>query len=124
MFKAGDLDSIKLVSADNIALPHDVEAAIERAVQQGSGDWGVTLTDGVILNLTQQLRDALTGAAAAGENFRLLKGAQMELGRVKKQRDELRQERDFLLGDNENLEDQIDKLLQTVADSKQVDSDE
>jgi len=89
MLTEKDLDGLKLVTdQSNIASTQDTQQALETAFQQGSQGWGVRREQSVILRLARDLKVALALAVQADENGRMLKGAQMELGRVKKQRDE------------------------------------
>ncbi len=84
MLQSNVLDAIKLVEIENFANEIETEFAIEAAIQQGSQKWGVTRDVSVLLSITLQLRTALEEAATADRNARMLKGAQLELGRTKK----------------------------------------
>ncbi len=91
MIKADDLDGIKLVTEENnFASDDDTLNVLEAAFMQGSQGWGVTKDTAILLRMARVLYVALKMAETADENARLLKGAQMELGRVKKQRDTLK----------------------------------
>ena len=93
MLTEKDLDGLKLVTdQSNIASTQDTQQALETAFQQGSQGWGVRREQSVILRLARDLKIALALAVQADENGRMLKGAQMELGRVKKQRDTSQEE--------------------------------
>ena len=84
-----DLDGLKLVTDDNnFAGPQQVDLAVESAIAQGSQGWGVQQDVAVLLSVLRDLAGAQLIAQTADENRRMLKGAQMELGRVKKQRDQ------------------------------------
>jgi hypothetical protein len=91
MLTVKDLDGIKLCSDPSYLASLPVtQQALENVFQQASQSWGVKREDSVVLKLASDLQAALEIAADATANARLLKGAQMELGRVKKQRDELK----------------------------------
>jgi hypothetical protein len=79
-----DLDGFKLVDETNVAPLDATQMALEHAFQQGSQGWGVSREVGVYLSLARDLKLALALANTADEAQRMLKGAQMELGRVKK----------------------------------------
>ena len=97
MIKAEDLDGIKLVTEENnFASDDDTLNVLEAAFMQGSQGWGVTKETAILLRLARVLYAALKLAETADENARLLKGAQMELGRVKKQRNTLKTALDSL----------------------------
>lgn len=87
-----DLEGVKLVGEENFAPIEDVQVDLERAFTQGSQGWGVIREHAVINTLARDLLDALAEAATADENFRMLKGAQMEGGRLKKKVDKLEAE--------------------------------
>ena len=96
MLKPEDLDGLKLVDPENLATEGQVRAALENAYVQGSQGWGVRGDVAVILQLARNLRCALHLAAETesmsiklAEAQNKLKGVQLELGRVKKQRDAL-----------------------------------
>jgi hypothetical protein len=85
MIELQDLEGIKLVTDRGyIASDQEVRQAVETAFQQGSQGWGVNQKDAVLLALAENLRDALLVSTEADDNFRLLKGCQMEGGRLKK----------------------------------------
>lgn len=88
MLKIEDLEGIKLVhNEEYIATEAEAQQSLENVFQQASQSWGIRREEGVILKLARDLKIALALANVAEENGRMLKGAQMELGRVKKQRD-------------------------------------
>ena len=88
MLTLADLEGIKLVSDDSyIATVEEAQQSLEVVFQQASQTWGIRREQGVILRLARDLKIALALAMTAEEAGRMLKGAQMELGRVKKQRD-------------------------------------
>ncbi len=91
-----DLDGVKLVNEENFAPEARVLNVLEEAYMQGSQGWGVTPETAIILHLVRVLRDALALADVSEERQRMLKGAQMELGRVKKARDDAKAQRDEL----------------------------
>lgn len=78
------LDSVKLVSADNLATIAIVEREVQRVVSQGSQGWGVRREDAVILRLVSELRQAQLDAQASTDTHNKLKGLQLENGRLKK----------------------------------------
>ena len=85
--RAVDLDGLKLVEKDYFAQDEEVLNALESAYMQGSQGWGVTNEVRLILTLARDLKEALVLANVADENHRLLKGAQLALGREKKARE-------------------------------------
>ena len=107
-----DLEGLRLVA--NPAYVASIAAtryALENAFTQSAQNWGVGDDVGVILRLASELDDALPLAAENDESARKLAGARMELGRVKKQRDELRGEivkwkagRDSIIADRTSAE--------------------
>lgn len=88
MLTTKDLDGVKLVNEEYIATIAEAQQMLETVFQQASQGWGVRREAGVILRLARDLRISLAISESADEAQRMLKGAQMELGRVKKQRDE------------------------------------
>jgi len=85
MITTEQLDSLKLVIEENAFLSEKaVLDAVEIAVTQGSGGWGVRRQDGVVLTLARQLKGALERAERADEAYKTMKGLQMENGRLKK----------------------------------------
>ena len=133
MLKIEDVNGVKLVTeVNNFASDGDVRNALEGAFVQGSQGWGVSGATAVLLSLARELKAALMLANVADENHRLLKGAQLALGRATKtggiskaavdsltvtvdeqssqikslqqSLDAVRQERDFALGDLEKLD--------------------
>lgn len=89
MLKLEDLDGLKLVHLDYFATDADAELAVEQAITQGSQGWGVRREVGVILKLARDLKISLALAATADKSARMLKGAQLENGRLKKQIEKL-----------------------------------
>lgn len=86
MIKAADLDGVKLVFDEKyFATEEQVQLALEQAFTQGSQGWGVKREAAVLLVMARELRDSLELSTTAEENARLLKGAQMSGGRLKKQ---------------------------------------
>jgi hypothetical protein len=79
------LDGLKLVKEEYIATDSEVDLALEQAFTQGSQGWGVKRAEGVLLRLAQELKLSSALAATADEAGRMLKGAQLENGRLKKQ---------------------------------------
>ena len=77
------------VQPENFAELAMMQDAIDGAIEQGRQGWGVRREQAVMLGLTRQLVIALRLADTADEAQRALKGAQMSLGRITKQRDEL-----------------------------------
>lgn len=94
MLKLEDLDGIKLVKEENFATDSEVGTAVELGIIQGSQGWGVREEISVILKLARDLKIALALAATADENGRMLKGAQLEGGRLKKQIEKLKSDAD------------------------------
>lgn len=86
MITLKDLEGVKLVKEEYYASISDTQDALERVFVQGSQGWGVRRDDGVLLRMARDMNIALALANSADENGRMLKGAQMELGRVKKQK--------------------------------------
>lgn len=82
--KIEDLAGVKLVQDENFTVENLVLDALEEAFIQGSQGWGVTRDTGVLLTLARELHAARLQADTAEDNYRLLKGAQMALGRSKK----------------------------------------
>lgn len=126
MIKLTDLDGVKLVDRTNFADDDEVLNSLEAAYMQGSQGWGVTKEVAIQLTLAECLRAALTIAATADDNRRMLKGAQMELGRVKKQRDTLQSAVDSLTkevqsvrGDLENRQSILDEAEDKILDLQQ-----
>ena len=87
-----DLTGVKLVSDDNFAPLFEVRAAIDYAITQGSQGWGVTREAGVYNFLARELLTALEVATTADENHRMLKGAQLKLGKLEKKIEKLKAE--------------------------------
>jgi len=85
MIKIEDLDGLKLVDENYLASTEVVQQTLENAFQQGSQGWGVRPEISVVLYLARQLADSMTLASTAEEAQRMLKGAQMSGGRLKKQ---------------------------------------
>lgn len=79
-----DVAGVKLADDSNFPPLYEVTAALDHAFAQGSQGWGVTREVGVYLTLARELHAALEIAETADENRRMLKGAQMENGRLKK----------------------------------------
>ena len=80
-----DLEGLKLVSDTSyIASTELTQVALERVFQQASQGWGVRQEGSVLLKLASDLTTALVKAERADESGRLLKGAQMALGRERK----------------------------------------
>ena len=103
MLKLEDLDGIKLVNADYFATDIEAELAVEQAISQGSQAWGVRRDVGVLLKLARDLKIALALAATADQNGRMLKGAQLEGGRLKKQIEKLNAENVELAGERDSV---------------------
>ena len=83
--KIEDVAGVKLVTDENnFASDGDVRNALEGAFVQGSQGWGVGASNAVLLSVARDMKEALMLANVADENHRLLKGAQMALGRAKK----------------------------------------
>jgi hypothetical protein len=81
-----DLDGVKLVYDDSyFAGQHEVDAHIEVLFQQASQGWGLRRLDAVQLAILRDFREAQALAVLADDRQRMLKGAQMENGRLKKQ---------------------------------------
>jgi len=89
-----DLDGVKLANEEYIATTPEVQDALERAFQQASQGWGVRREVGVFLALARDLKMAMHLAETADEAQRMLKGAQMETGRLKKKIEKLEAELD------------------------------
>lgn len=101
MLRIEDLEGLKIVDAANFASEIEVRDALENAYVQGSQGWGVRRDVAVILQLARNLRvqielastaetlreEAVRAGCAYAELQNKLKGMQLELGRVKKQRD-------------------------------------
>ena len=105
------LDGVKLVfGEDYFATPEEVENELERAYQQASQGWGVRREIGVYLALARDLKIATELAATADENQRMLKGAQMEGGRLKKKIAELEAEALAATIKETELKAEIDRL--------------
>ncbi len=120
MIKADDLDGIKLVTEENnFASDDDTLNVLEAAFMQGSQGWGVTKETAILLRLARVLYVALKLAETADENARLLKGAQMELGRVKKQRDTLQKAVDSLTKQVMLADTEIENLALLQAEVSQ-----
>lgn len=115
MIQIKDLEGVKLVhDASYFASVEFTQLKLEQTFVQASQGWGVRQDDAVILRLAGDLRIALSGAADADGAMRLLKGAQLELGRVKKQKHGLEQ---TLVGnktDIEGLRTQLDMSKRLV----------
>ena len=80
-----DLDGIKLISDPTYFMETDaVRMELENAYMQGSQGWGVRREVGVYLALARDLKIAMELAATADNAQRMLKGAQLEGGRLKK----------------------------------------
>jgi hypothetical protein len=110
MLTLKDLEGIKLVSDETYIAPvSDAQTALERVFQQASQGWGIRREDGVLLRMASDIKIALALAESADENGRLLKGAQMELGRVKKQRDVIQADLDVARTQLEVLQKALDK---------------
>ncbi len=117
MIKSEDLDGIKLVTEENnFASADDTLNVLEAAFMQGSQGWGVTKETAILLRLARALYVALQLAETADENARLLKGAQMELGRVKKQRDALQTNVDMLESESRTAVIRVAELEQYNVD--------
>jgi hypothetical protein len=115
--KLEDLDGLKLVEDRNFAPESEVLETLEAAYMQGSQGWGVTRPTAEILYLARALRGAMTVAATAEENYRLLKGAQMEVGRLKKQRDKLEETIKVLRDEVDALTARVSELEVDSADN-------
>jgi|15BtaG_2_1085339.scaffolds.fasta_scaffold06568_2 hypothetical protein len=89
-----DVAPAKLVDPANLPPLNEVQIMLEHAFVQGSQTWGVKREIGIILVLAQELLEALDIAQAADANQRMLKGAQLETGRLRKQVSTLRAELD------------------------------
>jgi len=79
------LDTVKLVPTECFASDVEVEDYVERCAQEASQGWGARAVDMIILRLAGDLRIASSGAEVADGYARLLKGKQLENGRLKKQ---------------------------------------
>lgn len=80
-----DLDGIKLISDPTYFMePEVVRLELENAYMQGSQGWGVRREVGVYLALARDLKIAMELAATADNAQRMLKGAQLEGGRLRK----------------------------------------
>ena len=107
-----DLEGLRRVASPAyLATIEDTRVALRAAFNQAAQAWGVGQDVSVILRLASELDDALPLAAENDESARKLAGARMELGRVKKQRDELRGEivkwkagRDSIIADRTSAE--------------------
>lgn len=86
-----DLEGLKLVEASNVGSLEQAQLVLEHAYMQGSQGWGVTEGVASTLFLATELREALDVAQTADENHRMLKGVQMENGRLKKKIENLEQ---------------------------------
>lgn len=121
---ATDLDGVKLIQRDNLPQLHEIQAALEHTYQQASQGWGVTREVGVYAFLATELREALEVAATADENFRMLKGAQMEAGRLKKKIEKLEAENlayDLKIKELESALELAEGLLaERVQDAKET----
>lgn len=111
-----DLDGFKLVDETNVAPLEATQMALEHAFQQGSQGWGVSREVGIYLSLARDLKLSIALANTADEAQRMLKGAQMELGRVKKAR-----KKDESIADELSAELVAERLLVTELKA-QVDS--
>ena len=80
-----DLDGIKLISDPTYFMETDVvRMELESAYMQGSQGWGVRREVGVYLALARDLKIAMELANTADQAQRMLKGAQLEGGRLRK----------------------------------------
>ena len=84
-----DVAGIKLAANENFPPLFETRAALDHAFSQGSQGWGVTREVGNYLNLAYALHEALEVSTTAEENHRMLKGAQLENGRLKKKIEKL-----------------------------------
>lgn len=113
-----DVAGVKLADSNNFPPPYEVTAALDHAFAQGSQGWGVTREIGVYLFLARELHWALEIAETADENRRMLKGAQLETGRLKKKIEQLTAEVEGL---RDELADSNDAMLRrfdpSAADS-------
>ncbi len=118
--KIEDVAGVKLVTDENNYASHgEVRNSLEGAFVQGSQGWGVSHDNAVLLTVARDLKEVLMLANVADENHRLLKGAQLELGRVKKQRSVALAERASLEGKVIEQAVQIKSLQELVDDVTQ-----
>ena len=85
MIEAKQLEAVEKVPADCLYTDFHVMNAFNQAVVQAQGGWGVRPTDGVVLNLAKQLRQALLTSEKVDETQRAIKGLQLENGRLRAQ---------------------------------------
>jgi hypothetical protein len=90
--KKTDLEGVKLANDEYFASPEEAADFLERGFQQASQGWGVRREVGVCLTLARDLLIAWELADTADEAQRMLKGAQMETGRLKKKIEKLEAE--------------------------------
>lgn len=122
MIRQEDLDGVKLVyDAEYIASDEITAQALEVAFSQASQGWGVSREHAVLLNVAQSLRESLKLSTTAEENARLLKGAQMSGGRLKKQIEKLEAQLAKSAALNLAQTVTIDKLV-TQLDAARADS--
>ena len=84
-----DLAGTKLIQPENLAPLLQVQLALDHTYGQASQGWGVTPEIAVYGYLATELRTQMEIAETADENRRMLKGAQMETGRLKKKIEKL-----------------------------------
>jgi len=123
MIKLEQLDGLKLITDESVFRTEEQALdRVELAIQQGAGGWGVRPDDGCILRLARDLKIALTVAGtvdkvreASDEEHRKLKGAQMENGRLKKQRDNTQSGLDAALAQLAQEQARVTKLEAEVT---------
>jgi len=118
MINLEDLDGIKLVKAEYLVEDVELQMALESAYAQGSQGWGVVKSTALLLTMARDLHAALKIALVADENFRLLKGAQMALGREKKAKDVLQEQLDMTTSELDSAVNRCTALEDELAETE------
>ena len=110
------LDVCKLALDENVASDELAELLVEQVADQASQGWGVSEVDSVVMRLAREVVRLQPFEEKVDEAQRLMKGAQLQVGRIRKQVENLEPQVAALQNRIKKLEDEKQRLSDQLTE--------